>query len=72
LSVTTCPRSARICIAVVALSRRSTFWDDTVFGTFVKPERGMLVLFPSYFWHGTVPFGGSDTRLTVAFDAVPA
>jgi tetratricopeptide (TPR) repeat protein len=39
---------------------------------FVKPERGMLVLFPSYFWHGTVPFGGSDTRLTVAFDAVPA
>ena len=38
----------------------------------VKPERGMLVLFPSYFWHGTVPFGGSDTRLTVAFDAVPA
>lgn len=39
---------------------------------FVKPERGMLVLFPSFFWHGTVPFGGSDTRLTVAFDAVPA
>ncbi len=38
----------------------------------VKPERGMLVLFPSFFWHGTVPFGGSDTRLTVAFDAVPA
>ncbi len=39
---------------------------------FVRPERGMLVLFPSYFWHGTVPFGGSGTRLTVAFDAVPA
>ncbi len=39
---------------------------------FVKPERGMLVLFPSYFWHGTVPFGGSGTRLTVAFDVVPA
>ena len=36
-----------------------------------KPERGMLVLFPSYFWHGTVPFGGSSTRLTVAFDVVP-
>ncbi len=39
---------------------------------FVKPERGMLVLFPSYFWHGTVPFGGNGTRLTVAFDVVPA
>lgn len=37
----------------------------------VRPEAGMLVLFPSYFWHGTVPFSGDDTRLTVAFDAVP-
>jgi hypothetical protein len=32
---------------------------------------GTLVLFPSYFWHGTVPFSGKQTRLTVAFDAVP-
>jgi tetratricopeptide (TPR) repeat protein len=37
----------------------------------VKPEVGMLVLFPSYFWHGTVPFRSSQARLTVAFDAVP-
>lgn len=37
----------------------------------VRPEPGMLVLFPSYFWHGTVPFSGERTRLTVAFDAVP-
>lgn len=37
----------------------------------LRPEAGMLVLFPSYFWHGTVPFGGAQTRLTVAFDAVP-
>jgi Flp pilus assembly protein TadD len=37
----------------------------------VRPEAGMLVLFPSYFWHGTVPFSGNDTRMTVAFDAVP-
>jgi tetratricopeptide (TPR) repeat protein len=38
---------------------------------FVEPECGMLVLFPSYLWHGTVPFqeGG---RLTAAFDVVPA
>ncbi|HET9391727.1 MAG TPA: tetratricopeptide repeat protein [Steroidobacteraceae bacterium] len=38
---------------------------------FVRPTAGMLVLFPSYFWHGTVPFSGSQTRLTVAFDAIP-
>jgi hypothetical protein len=31
----------------------------------------MLVLFPSYFWHGTVPFSSEQARLTVAFDAVP-
>jgi tetratricopeptide (TPR) repeat protein len=37
----------------------------------VKPSVGRLVLFPSYFWHGTVPFASQDTRLTVAFDVVP-
>ena len=37
----------------------------------VRPSVGMLVLFPSYFWHGTVPFRSSQPRLTVAFDAVP-
>ena len=39
---------------------------------FVKPEPGRLVLFPSYMWHGTVPFGGEEDRLTVAFDVIPA
>jgi hypothetical protein len=29
------------------------------------------VLFPSYFWHGTVPFQSDQPRVTVAFDAVP-
>ena len=38
---------------------------------FVKPEPGRLVLFPSYMWHGTVPFGGETPRLSVAFDLVP-
>lgn len=37
----------------------------------VRPEVGMLVLFPSYVWHGTVPFRSDQARLTVAFDAVP-
>lgn len=41
---------------------------------FLKPEPGLLALFPSYMWHGTVPFVGkdSDSRLTIAFDVVPA
>ncbi|MDB5422109.1 MAG: hypothetical protein JWR59_2056 [Brevundimonas sp.] len=37
-----------------------------------RPQAGRLVLFPSYMWHGTVPFGGDEPRLTVAFDVVPA
>ena len=38
---------------------------------FVRPEPGVLVLFPSYMWHGTAPFRGEGTRLTAAFDVVP-
>jgi tetratricopeptide (TPR) repeat protein len=37
----------------------------------VRPAVGMLALFPSYFWHGTVPFHSNQARLTVAFDVVP-
>jgi Flp pilus assembly protein TadD len=36
----------------------------------VKPEPGMLVLFPSYMWHGTVPFASQQKRLSCAFDIV--
>ena len=38
----------------------------------VQPSAGMLVLFPSYFWHGTSPFDDDVWRLTVAFDVLPA
>jgi uncharacterized protein (TIGR02466 family) len=37
----------------------------------VRPQVGMLVLFPSWLWHRTVPFSGEQTRLAVAFDVVP-
>lgn len=37
----------------------------------IQPAVGKLVLFPSYYWHGTVPFTSQDRRLTVAFDVVP-
>lgn len=39
---------------------------------FVRPRPGRLVLFPSYMWHGTVPFTTDERRLTIAFDALPA
>jgi hypothetical protein len=38
----------------------------------VRPEVGKLVLFPSYMWHGTVPFSDDAYRMTIAFDALPA
>lgn len=38
---------------------------------FVRPEPGRLALFPSHMWHGTVPFGGDQPRMTIAFDIVP-
>ena len=38
---------------------------------FVEPKPGVLALFPSYMWHGTVPFEGKTSRLTVAVDILP-
>ncbi len=37
----------------------------------VKPSVGTLVLFPSYMWHGTLPFHSEQPRITVAFDLLP-
>lgn len=41
-------------------------------GLHIRPEPGSLVLFPSYMWHGTVPFTSDETRTTIAFDVIPA
>jgi uncharacterized protein (TIGR02466 family) len=38
---------------------------------YMRPKPGRLVLFPSYMWHGTVPFTTDERRMTIAFDAVP-
>ena len=37
----------------------------------VQPVAGELTLFPSYTWHGTVPFHSTVPRLTSPFDVVP-
>lgn len=39
---------------------------------YVEPRPGRLVLFPSYMWHGVIPFTTPERRLTIAFDVVPA
>ena len=38
----------------------------------VKPEPGMMVMFPSYMFHRTIPFQSDETRISIAFDVVPA
>lgn len=38
----------------------------------VKPVVGRLVLFPSYMWHGTIPFRSQQQRTTIAFDVIPS
>jgi len=37
---------------------------------YIEPRVGQLVLFPSWVWHGTVPFQEGE-RLTTAFDVRP-
>jgi tetratricopeptide (TPR) repeat protein len=38
----------------------------------IKPEPGLLVIFPSYMWHGAEAFEGDQPRLTIAFDLARA
>ena len=37
----------------------------------VKPEEGLMLLFPSYFYHHTIPFESAGTRISIAFDVLP-
>ncbi len=36
----------------------------------IMPEEGLMVLFPSYFYHRTVPFESEDVRISIAFDVL--
>ena len=38
----------------------------------VTPKPGRIVLFPSYFWHRTLPFHSETARISIAFDLIPA
>jgi tetratricopeptide (TPR) repeat protein len=46
--------------------------EDLAAEHWIRPEPGLVALFPSYMWHGTEPFSGDEPRLTIAFDLVPA
>ena len=37
----------------------------------LPPKAGMLVLFPSYFYHRISPYSGAEMRLSLAFDVTP-
>lgn len=39
---------------------------------YIRPKAGWVALFPSYMWHGTVPFEDDEPRITIAFDMTPA
>lgn len=38
----------------------------------VQPREGRMILFPSYFYHRTIPFESAEPRISLAFDAMPA
>jgi hypothetical protein len=46
---------------------RFTNAKDFVLHT-VEAEEGKLLLFPSYFWHGVLPFESLEPRISYAFD----
>jgi tetratricopeptide (TPR) repeat protein len=37
----------------------------------LQPTEGMMIRFPSYFWHGTIPFQSAQERITVTGDIIP-
>ena len=38
----------------------------------ICPREGRLLLFPSYYYHHTVPFESDDLRISIAFDVLPS
>jgi len=45
--------------------------DREEIGKAVCPQPGLVVLFPSYMWHGTVPFISNSSRITTPCDVKP-
>jgi tetratricopeptide (TPR) repeat protein len=45
--------------------------EATVDSMPIQPEEGLMILFPSYFYHRTIPFQSTQRRISIAFDACP-
>jgi len=50
------------------LSDSDTFRNKT---KIIEPRDGLMLFFPAYFLHGTVPFQCQETRISIAFDVQP-
>lgn len=37
----------------------------------MQPVEGLLITFPSYVWHRTIPFEAKRDRISIAFDVIP-
>ncbi len=46
--------------------------SDQVDTRTIRPKEGMMLIFPSYTWHRTLPFESAQPRISVAFDLLPA
>jgi len=57
----------------ILFGRPKNYVDDANSPEFrlLRPQEGLMVLFPSYFYHQTVPLECDDIRFTVAFDFLP-
>ena len=53
------------------MPRSGTRSEQTELTTSIKPAEGLMILFPSYFWHNTVPFESGEDRICIAFDVLP-
>ena len=57
----------------IVFGRPTNYVEDASSPEFhlLRPQEGLMVLFPSYFYHQTVPLECDDIRFTVAFDFLP-
>jgi len=46
-------------------------WDKEPPMQLIRPEEGLMILFPSYMYHRTVPFQSDSPRISIAFDILP-
>ena len=37
----------------------------------IMPELGKMIIFPSYFYHRTIPYSSDEPRISIAFDVIP-